>query len=720
MNIQFPNENIKTLESLSAWLQQQNETVTVTFLKGEYYGTLSLDSLKCQKLNLTAPNGAVLTGGRKVTCTFKRISPCILESTIGKELQFDRLKIGGKMKILARYPKFCENEYLNGSATLSEIEKITASIPNVEGAYLHSLHIHEWGGNDYFVTGRKNGHLSLSWIGNNNRGSELRKSSCYIEDLPELLTDENEWYYDKTDGVLSIFDDSAESEKTSEVALCDKICLIKITNCTHTEINIRGFTFADTDRTTFRTKWVRYLRSDWAFNYGSAVEIRNSKNVKFNNCNFHNLGSNGIGIFDCNDSITVDNCNFCDCLTNGILILGNQNSTYCTSSWENDKHITEMESKGKTGAATNDYPRNILIDSCLFYNLGMEDKQSAGVCISLAYGVTVSRSTLYHLPRAGVNICENAFGGHTVRDCDIFDCVRETGDHGPFNSWGRDRFWSLGGYNTEGKKGKLKKEFALCDMLNENRIIHNRVAGNYGFGIDLDDGSSNYIIEDNFCFGVGIKLREGFFRKVRNNIIINAPIDLHATFKGNDDIIENNIVFNEQPLRIALINKGFTTQMNGNYFLNAEKKSKNQKILKGTKNCFMSADVTDILNNNFSFDGFKRFEYNFGRADCVKPVLQCSVSNQKKVKIKNKYGMFVSLDEGLRSLTGAPDLNGIYVERLYLFSRLKKCGIMKNDVLISVDGNPFTGSNQDFGKISYDSKIEVIRQQKLQSLKSGK
>lgn len=107
----------------------QNKAVTVTFLKGEYYGTISLDSLKCPKLDLTAPDGDVLTGGRKTNGTFNLISSCILESTIEKEHRFDRPKIGGKMKILARYPKFCENECLNGSASPSEIEKITASMP---------------------------------------------------------------------------------------------------------------------------------------------------------------------------------------------------------------------------------------------------------------------------------------------------------------------------------------------------------------------------------------------------------------------------------------------------------------------------------------------------------------------------------------------------------------------------------------------------------------
>jgi len=39
--------------------------------------------------------------------------------------------------------------------------------------------------------------------------------------------------------------------------------------------------------------------------------------------------------------------------------------------------------------------------------------------------------------------------------------------------------------------------------------------------IDLDDGSSNYLIEDQSHVGGGLKLREGFGRIARNNILVN-------------------------------------------------------------------------------------------------------------------------------------------------------------------------------------------------------
>lgn len=715
----FPSETVTDLTALSVWLSRQTDDVTVTFSEGEYYGTLTFDEVSCPSVTLTAPNGAVLTGGRTVDCTFQRTSPTVMEFFVGAGLTFERLKIDDVPQILARYPKYQENERLNGTQTLENIEKYTSAFPSVEGAYLHSLHEHEWGSNDYRVTGRDSGGLCLSWIGNNNRGSTPKKDCCYIKNLPALLTAENEWYYNKDSGVLYITDTSDCTEKTASVTLCDKINLVNIRNCKHTKLIFSGFTFTDTDRSMFHQPWVRYLRSDWAFNFGSTVEIRDSENVSLCDCRFYNLGANEVGIFDYNNNITVDNCDFENCLTNGILILGNPDSTYCTSSWEGDRHSAELESADQCGAASERYPRNITVSRCLFRNLGTEDKQSAGVCVSLAHGVTVSQSTFCRLPRAGINICENAFGGHTGCDCDLFDCVRETGDHGPFNSWGRDRFWSLNGFDTEGKSGAAKKPFALCDMLEENRIIHNRVVGTRGFGIDLDDGSTNYVIENNFCYGVGIKLREGFFRKVRNNVIVYAPLDLHVTYEGNDDIVEHNVVFNRHHLRIALLRKGYTTQINDNYFVNAASADKKQKILRGMHNAFVSCNPSDILNNRFHFEGFTPFAYCFGKDGAPQP--NCSLAatdGQETRKITNRHGVFFCMDERLRSATGTASLDGIYVERLRLFSGLKKRGIQKNDVIVSVNGKPFFGTPKEFAALlKANSEAELIRQQKRTVLK---
>jgi hypothetical protein len=63
----------------------------------------------------------------------------------------------------------------------------------------------------------------------------------------------------------------------------------------------------------------------------------------------------------------------------------------------------------------------------------------------MAQDITVRHCSIYDVPRAGINIGDGCWGGHVIEFCDIFDTVKETGDHGSFNSWGRDRYWGLRG-----------------------------------------------------------------------------------------------------------------------------------------------------------------------------------------------------------------------------------------------------------------------------------
>jgi hypothetical protein len=87
--------------------------------------------------------------------------------------------------------------------------------------------------------------------------------------------------------------------------------------------------------------------------------------------------------------------------------------------------------------------------------------------------------------------------------------VRETGEHGTFNAWGRERQW------TRGMSGIIK-EYVLLDAIDPVVIRNNRIsnfrktisAGNWT--IDLDDGSSNYEIYNNLSLGSTLKLRDGY------------------------------------------------------------------------------------------------------------------------------------------------------------------------------------------------------------------
>jgi hypothetical protein len=59
--------------------------------------------------------------------------------------------------------------------------------------------------------------------------------------------------------------------------------------------------------------------------------------------------------------------------------------------------------------------------------------------------------------------------------------------------------------------------------------------------VDLDDGSSNYEIYNNLFLAGGLKLREGFRRKVWNNVAVNNSLHPHAWFEQSGDVVTGNI-----------------------------------------------------------------------------------------------------------------------------------------------------------------------------------
>ena len=80
--------------------------------------------------------------------------------------------------------------------------------------------------------------------------------------------------------------------------------------------------------------------------------------------------------------------------------------------------------------------------------------------------------------------------------------VKETGDHGSFNSWGRDRFWHPD-YKVMEEMTANHPELILLDAVKTTTIRYNRFRCDRGWDIDLDDGSSNYHIYDNLCLNGG-------------------------------------------------------------------------------------------------------------------------------------------------------------------------------------------------------------------------
>lgn len=67
---------------------------------------------------------------------------------------------------------------------------------------------------------------------------------------------------------------------------------------------------------------------------------------------------------------------------------------------------------------------------------------------------------------------------------------------------------------------------------------------------------------------MGIKFREGFFRRAENNIVINGFGGFHVWFPGCDDVIKNNIWVSDQPYQFIRANPKFAKEIDYNLFFN--------------------------------------------------------------------------------------------------------------------------------------------------------
>lgn len=663
-----------------------------------------------------------ISGGVLLNLQWRAYKDSIKVADIGAGYNFDMLLMNGKPQVLCRYPNYIEDEILNGYSEQALSQERIATWENPKGGYIRALHEKDWGGNSYVIKGKTvDQQLIYDWVGDNNRGAEHSKAKVMVENIFEELDSEREWYYHSDTGKLYFYPPKeADLEQAIfEGATLETLFSFKGKSIEEPiqNITLQGLTFTCTHRTLFTRPYERPLRGDWAIARVGAIYMENTEGITIKECKFYNLGGNGIMMSAYNKGHVIDYNDMEDIGASGVLVVGLQKATRDPSTWGNHKTIIEDYN---VGPKTEDYPRNIRITNNYIYNSGIYEKQSAGVCISISEHITVSKNTIHHVPRAGINISDGTFGGHIIEGNDLFDCVRETGDHGPFNSWGRDRFWSVPEYNTTGQFGKEKRPYALLDARSRTIIRNNRIHGNHAFGIDLDDGSSNYEIYNNLCLGVGIKTREGFDRKVYNNILVGCCFEIHCTYAMNEDVFCNNIIYNHKAYNFIAVNEGNTTQFKDNVcYKDGEvfnQPSSNDYSLKATSEAL-----------KLGFRNFPMTNQDFGRQDKPNPPIYVYIhggSEASYYELEDAKLIDIT-DDGLRSATGLPDYKGTYLLDIPAIGWWVEEGFRTSDVIRKVNHEEIVHT-EDFIRVykhlkqGDDYEIEVYRNQTHHTLKIKK
>ncbi|MDF7809243.1 family 43 glycosylhydrolase [Pontiellaceae bacterium B12219] len=653
----------------------------------------------------------VISGAVVLDTSWSTYSGDIMVADVGTGHAFDVLFAGGDQQVMARYPNYNSlTTVLNGYTSESNLMERATSWSNPTTGFVRALHVKEWGGQSYKITGvESDGSLNLDWVGDNNRGSSWNSEYMMVENLFEELDAPGEWFYDEPAGKLYFYPpaDMDASAVALEAATAEE--LIRVVGDDSTKVKyltFNNFTFTQTHRTLFTQPYEPLLRSDWCITRSGAVYLEQAENITVSNSIFENVGGDAIFMSGYNRDHLITWNEFREIGATCVNIVGLVDAVRYPSFW--DDHKTDIADT-TPGPQTEDYPKDITVSYNHMFNMGRFEKQTSGVNLSMSESITVSHNTIHKSPRSGLNVCDGTWGGHLFEYNDVFDCVRETGDHGPFNSWGRDRFWSYLGYDTYGGEGSAKRPYAFLDAWKTTIIRNNRFhyAEPTAFGIDLDDGSSNYEIYNNLLMNTSIKLREGFDRKAYNNIMINRPMDLHVWFDECRDVITNNITVNSSAYSIirfdetTMSNKQATADYNLFYndgnsvsvtWLNWDGYDLDDNSLIADP-LFVDTSAKDysVASGSPALGlGFVNFPMDqFGKPGAPEPgPIDGSVIDSPDADPEPLMGAEACSvwDASVQSALGAADLNGVYLRTVPDSSYAATQGFDDGDLILSING----------------------------------
>lgn len=542
----------------------RDTSVEIVFEDGIYYlpGTVqftgqdSKDYPATVTLRARHEGKAVISGGQQIRLDWKQEAGNIYVASVPAGMDIDQLYVAGLRQPMARFPNAQPGKQRNVYDTWvldhqaqpnPEMDPLQperiALWKNPEGGYVHAMHTALWGDMHWEIKGKnEDGTLQLEGGWQNNRPSGMHPLYRFVENIKEELDVPGEWYYDRSESKLYYMPLPEIDLDEAKVEIVRLKHLIEFNGTKENPvrgIHLQGLTFKHTARTFMENK-EQLLRSDWTMYRGGAIVFNGAEECSVENCEFDHLGGNTIFVNNYNRYLTVRGCYIHHSGANGIVFVGDPDMVRSPLfRYGNQNYETMDMTPGPLG---DNYPQDCWVDDCLITMTGRDEKQTAPVQISMSQRIRVSHCSIYDVPRAGININEGTFGGHVIEFCDVFNTVLETGDHGSFNSWGRDRFWTPD-VVTISDQVALHPDMQYWDVLEPNVLRYNRWRCDHGWDVDLDDGSSFYRIYCNLLLNGGLKMREGYDRVATNNIILNNSLHPHVWVRNSDDVFKHNIVF---------------------------------------------------------------------------------------------------------------------------------------------------------------------------------
>jgi len=681
----------------------------------------------------------------------------ILQAKVPQGFATDQLFVNGERQILARYPNFDPKVlHFNGWAKDAFSPERAAKWKDPAGGFIHALHGAEWGGMHYVITGKGPDNKITyegGWQNNRPMGMSDRR---FVENIFEELDAPGEWFLDSKNSILYFYPPTGVDPAKASIEAVRLRSLVEFRGTEQAPvrfISFKGLTFRHAARTFMDAKET-LLRSDWAIYRGGALFLNGSEDCTFADCVIEQVGGNAIFVNNYNRRVTVRGCHIARVGGSGVAFIGDPGACYNPVGWNQNNQLAAIDRT--PGPRTSNYPGDCLVEDCLIHNIGEVEKQTAGVTLDMAQGVTIRHCSIYDMPRAGINFGDGCWGGHLIEFCDVFDTVKETGDHGSFNSWGRDRYWDLGGIDWNNDQAwETNKAIVLLDAVKTTIIRNSRWRCDHGWDIDLDDGSSNYRIYNNLCLNGGLKFREGFDRVAENNILFNNSYSfhVHVWYKHSGDVVRRNIMFAERygSAKNPLTPWGKEMDYNLVHYpglmepspaLNLAEQSKRDEHSLLADAMFVDPDNGDFRVKegspalklgfvNFPMDqfGVKKPELKaIARTPEISRIGKPDRPTRKVQYVKPvNYAWQATVRDivglGDRSAYGLPDECGVLLVNVPAASQAAKAGLQMDDVIIACNGQPVRTMKdlQELRDKAAGSKLvlSLIRRQRQMSIEVG-
>jgi len=358
----------------------------------------------------------------------------------------------------------------------------------------------------------------------------------FVENVFEELDNPGEFFFHESTGDLFLyFNGTGAPPEDMEVIVPQLRTLVNVSGTQWAPVRdliFDGVKFVAA-RSTYMEPHGVPSGGDWALERTGALFFEGSEGATVQGCSFERLDGHAVFISGFNRNTTIQDNNFEYIGGSAMASWGYTNETANTGFpyYRPNTHYPEAGVDGTDG----NHPLHNRILRNLVREVGLYEKQNSFYVQAKTARTIISGNVFFNGPRAGINFNDGFGGGDEISHNLVFSTCRESGDHGPFNSWDRQP------YLTTVRTGKPSMIMAWRE------IHHNFLIDNYSpqENVDNDDGSGYYKTHANFMVYGGQGMKNDFGGHDNhhyNNVyaFVQQAMGVTNTIKGHEDWFYNN------------------------------------------------------------------------------------------------------------------------------------------------------------------------------------